>query len=165
MSKERAWALCSAAALLAQPAGAASSTTTFQVTANVAAACTVTASNLDFGTVNPLGGAVDQSAPLTVACTSTTAYTVGLSAGTTTGSTLTQRLMASGASFINYNLYTDAARGNVWGNSAASPSWVSGTGSGLGTPQTLTVYGRIPSQPNLAAGSYLEPTISVTVTY
>ena len=45
-------------------------------------------------------------------------------------------------------------------------SWVAGTGAGLGSPQVLTVYGRVPSgQTNLAVGNYSEPTITVTVTY
>jgi spore coat protein U-like protein len=145
---------------------AATTTATFQVTANVAAQCTVSALDLAFGAVDPLGGNVDQSTTLTVRCTKNTTYTVGLNAGTTTGATLAQRLMANGAATMNYNLYTDAARTAVWGNSAVAPTWVAGTGAGMGTAQVLTVYGRVPSgQTNLAVGGYAEPTITVTVTY
>ncbi|HEY2187879.1 MAG TPA: spore coat U domain-containing protein [Caldimonas sp.] len=145
---------------------AATTTTTFQVTANVAAQCTVSALDLGFGAVDPLGGNVDQTTSVSVRCTKNTTYTVGLNAGTTAGATLAQRLMANGLDTMNYNLYTDAARTTIWGNSAAAPTWVSGTGAGMGTPQTLTVYGRVPSgQTSLAAGNYSEPTITVTVTY
>lgn len=145
---------------------AATATATFQVTANVQTQCTVSAVDLGFGTVDPLGANVDQSTTVTVRCTKNTPYTVGLNAGTTAGATLAQRLMANGADTMNYNLYTDAARTTVWGNSAAAPTWVAGTGAGLGSPQVLTVYGRVPSgQTNLAVGNYSEPTITVTVTY
>ena len=147
-------------------AAAATAAATFQVTANVQTQCNVSAVDLAFGTVDPLGGNADQSTTVTVRCTKNTPYTVGLNAGTTTGATLAQRLMANGTDTMSYNLYTDAARTIVWGNSAAAPTWVSGTGAGLGTAQVLTVYGRVPNgQTNLAVGSYSEPTITVSVTY
>jgi len=67
---------------------------------------------------------------------------------------------------MNYNLYTDAARTTIWGNSAAAPLWVSGTGAGLSIPQTLTVYGRVASgQTNLAVCNDQENTIPAPVTY
>ena len=152
------------AACAAPIAIAATATTTFQVTANVATQCTVSAADLNFGTVDPLGGNVDQTTTVTVRCTKNTAYTVGLNAGTTSGATLAQRLMANGSDTMNYNLYTDAARSTVWGNSAAAPTWVSGSGAGMGTPQVLTVYGRVASQTTPSPGTYNDSVI-VTVTY
>jgi spore coat protein U-like protein len=159
-------ALLAAGLIAATSAFAATTTTTFQVTANVAAQCNVSAANLAFGVVDPLGGNVDQSTTVTVKCTKNSAYTVGLNAGATAGATIAQRLMANGADTMQYNLYTDAGRTTVWGNSAAAPAWVSGTGAGLGTAQVLTVYGRVPTgQTNLAVGSYTETAVTVTVTY
>jgi spore coat protein U-like protein len=159
-------ALLAAGLIAATSAFAATTTTTFQVTANVAAQCNVSAANLAFGAVDPLGGNVDQSTTVTVKCTKNSAYTVGLNAGATAGATIAQRLMANGADTMQYNLYTDAGRATVWGNTAAAPAWVSGTGAGLGTAQVLTVYGRVPTgQTNLAVGSYTETAVTVTVTY
>ena len=141
-------------------------TTTFNTTASVAAQCNVSAANLSFGAVNPLSSQVDATTPLTVNCTKNSPYTVGLDAGTTSGATIAQRKMANGAEIMNYNLYTDATRTTIWGNSAVPPLWVAGTGAGLGIAQTLTVYGRVASgQTNLAVGNYQENTITVTVTY
>ena len=138
--------------------------TVFQVQASVAKQCSVTALDLNFGAVNPLGGDVDQSTTVTVKCTKNSAYNVGLDGGTVSGSVIADRLMANGADTMRYQLYSDAGRSTVWGNSA--PSWVGGTGAGMGTGQALTVYGRVPTgQTNLAAGSFAEPTITVTVTY
>jgi spore coat protein U-like protein len=141
-------------------------TTTFNTSASVAAQCNVSAANLSFGAVNPLSSQIDATTPLTVHCTKNSPYTVGLDAGTTTGATIAQRMMANGAEIMNYNLYKDAALTTIWGNSAVAPSWVSGTGAGLSIAQKLTVYGRVASgQTNLAVGNYQENTITVTVTY
>jgi spore coat protein U-like protein len=142
----------------------ATTTTTFNTTASVAAQCNVSAGNLAFGAVNPLSSQVDATTTITVNCTKNSPYTVGLNAGVTAGATIAQRLMANGPDTMQYNLYTDAARSNIWGNS--SGSWVSSTGAGLGIAQTLTVYGRVASgQTNLAVGNYQENTITVTATY
>lgn len=160
-------ALLAAGLMAATTAGfAATVNTTFQVTASVAAQCKVTANDLAFGPVDPLGANVDINTTITVNCTKNSGYTVGLDAGTTTGTSIGTRLMANGANTMQYNLYTDVGRASVWGNSAGS--WVSGTGLGLGVAQaqTLTVYGRVPAgQTALAVGNYTEPTITVTVTY
>ena len=144
--------------------GAASTASTFKVEANVNAQCTVTAADLNFGNVDPLGGNVDQSTTITVKCTKNSAYTIGLNAGTVLGSLIGDRLMTNGADVMRYQLYTDTARSLVWGNSTGL--WVSGVGAGMGTGQALTVYGRVPTgQTNLAVGGYSEPTLTVTVTY
>jgi spore coat protein U-like protein len=156
-----------AAGMIAATTGAFATavTTSFQVTANVAKQCSVTAADLAFGTVNPLGANVDQTTTITVKCTKNSTYTVGLDAGVTSGATIGQRKMVNVAGdFMLYNLYKDSGRTTVWDN--VTPDWVPGTGAGLGTGIVHTVYGRVPTgQTNLAEGSYVEPTITVTVTY
>ena len=155
-----------AAGLIAATTGALASTvsTSFQVQANVNAQCSISAVNLTFPAVDPLNSQTDGATTVTVKCTKNSAYTVGLNAGTTAGSTIAQRLMANGADLMDYNLYTDIGRTSVWGNSAGS--WVSGTGAGMGTAQVLNVYGRVAAgQTNLAVGTFTEPTVTVTVTY
>ncbi len=157
-----------AAGLIAATTGAFATavTTTFQVQASVNALCSVSAVNLAFGAVNPLSTQTDATTTVTVNCTKNSPYTVGLDAGTVTGTTIATRKMANGADILNYNLYTDAARGTIWGNSSTAPTWVSGTGTGMQSAQVLTVYGRVATgQSNLAVGTYTEPTITVTVTY
>ncbi len=139
-------------------------TDSFTASVTVATRCEATAGNLAFGTINPLSSQTDSFSTITVQCSKNTPYTVGLSAGATSGATVTQRLMANGSNTMLYNLYTNSTRTTVWGNS--SGSWVSRTGAGMGVDQPLTVYGRVASgQTNLASGSYSEPTITVTVTY
>jgi spore coat protein U-like protein len=149
-------------------AGAAQSNTTFQVQAAVVANCLVTANNLAFGTYDPTAADRDVNTQVLVRCTNGTGYTVALNAGVTTGATLAQRLMTNGTDFMNYNLYTTAARTVIFGDGTGGTATIGGTGTGLGVPQeqTVTVYGRIPTgQTTLPVATYTETTITVTVTF
>ena len=141
-------------------APAATKTAKFNVTATVQNDCTVAATDLAFGTIGLVSSNVDSTSTLTITCTPTTAYTVGLDAGNVSGSTVDNRLMGSGSSTLRYQLYSDTARTQIWRD--AVDSTVGGTGSGVA--QTLTVYGRIPTQTTPAVGSYLAQ-VTATITY
>jgi spore coat protein U-like protein len=146
------------------PAFAATSTTNMNVSATVTANCTVSTSPVAFGSVNPISGAnVDATGSVTVACTNGTGWSATANAGGGTGATLASRRMASGGNLLTYALYTDSGRTTVWGDGTASTAPVTGTGSG--SDQTVTIYGRVPSgQTAVPPGSYTD-TVSVTVTY
>lgn len=141
-------------------AQAQTANTTFQVTTTVAAACTVSATALSFGTYSSAGNN-DASSTMDVNCSTGTAYNVGLNAGTGTGATVASRKMSNGAALLNYTLYRDAARSTVWGSTAGTDT---ATGTGSGAAQTLTVYGRVPGSQSASAGSYTD-TITVAVTF
>jgi len=135
-------------------------TTNFSVTATVAKDCAVTATNLAFG--NYTGAQVRSTSTITATCTSSTAYTVGLSAGTATGASVTNRSMTGpGSSLLHYSLFSNSGYTTNWGNTSGT-NWVSGTGSGAAQP--LTVYGQIPAGQHSTPGSYND-TITVSVTY
>jgi spore coat protein U-like protein len=133
----------------------------------IAASCTVSATTLDFGTQTliDINSNIDATATLTVTCTNTQPYNVGLDAGLHDGgSGINARKMQIGATSdrVNYQLYSDSAHTTVWGNTVSTDT-VAGTGSGDG--QAITVYGRVPSgQTNPKVGTYND-TITVTVTY
>ncbi|HZH44207.1 MAG TPA: spore coat U domain-containing protein [Lysobacter sp.] len=158
-----------AAALLvtSSMAQAATDSTTFTVSTNVTAACDVSASALTFANVDPLANAsanTDGTSTVTVTCSNTTAYDVGLSAGNGASATVSSRKMThtDGSSTLNYALYSNAGRSTNWGDTVGTDT-VSGTGTG--SAQTHTVYGRIPSgQQTAKVGAYSD-TITVTVTY
>ena len=138
---------------------ASTATTTFQVTATVAASCTISATNLAFG--NYTLAQLDGTSTITATCTNGTTYTVGLDAGTFSGATtLTRKMTGPSAGGLAYSLYSDTSRTTNWGN--ASGTWVSGTGTGAA--QTLTVYGRIPANQTASLGSYSD-TVPVTITF
>ena len=120
---------------------ASPATAKFDVTMSVVADCTVTATSLDFGQTGLIG-----QSNLTVTCTNTTPYNVGLDAGTGAGSSGTTRYLSgsSGANTdkVKFNLYRSPGAG-LWGNTQGTDTLA---GTGNGDKQTLTVYGEIPVQ-------------------
>jgi len=142
-------------------AEAATTTTTFNVSLTITASCTVSATALSFGSSGVIAASIDNTSTVTVTCTNTTPYNVGLDAGTATGATVTTRKMTSGGATVSYALYQNVGRTTNWGNTVGTDT-VAGTGSG--SAQAVTVYGRVPAQSTPAPGAYSD-TITVTVTY
>ncbi len=140
--------------------GITTATTQFSVTASVVKDCTVSATNLAFGSYT--GALVNSTSTVSVTCTSTTPYDVGLSAGLAIGATVTNRSMTGpGSALLHYSLFSNSGRTTNWGNTSAT-NWVTGTGNG--SAQALTVYGQIPAAQYMTPGSYTD-TITVSVTY
>jgi spore coat protein U-like protein len=141
-------------------AGAATTTTTtFQVTANVQANCVISASPLAFGTYT--GAVNNTTAPLTITCTNTTPYNVGFDAGTASGATVSSRSMLNGTAKLNYKISKDSGNTTNWGNTVGTDTT---TGTGTGSAQNVTVYGQIPAGQYVTPGSYAD-TITASIIY
>ncbi|WP_217590069.1 spore coat U domain-containing protein [Burkholderia sp. GbtcB21] len=138
---------------------AATTTGTMAVTAPVDATCQISATPLTFGAY--AGTQTDATSTLTITCSNTTPYNVGLDAGLTPGATVTSRAMSITGASLPYSLFQDAGRTTNWGNTVGTDT-VAGTGSG--SAQTLTVYGRVAAGQFVAPGAYTD-TITATVTY
>lgn len=123
--------------------------------------CTVSATGVDFGILGLLEIAAESTGEISVNCTSGVAFTVGLDGGQANAGP-SGREMSAATSSLPYGLYKDSARSEVWGAEGDSAGPVSGTGDG--STQVLTVYGRIPSQRAPVPGTYTD-TITITVTY
>ena len=155
------------AATLSSTAHAALTTTSFAVTTTVQSTCSATATALAFGGYTPGAGALANTSTISVKCTKSTPYTVALNAGSTTGGTLVQRLMASGTNRLQYNLYASATYVTILGDGTGSTLLSPGIGAGLATANALTVYGQLPDNATnqlAVPGSYSD-TITVTVSY
>lgn len=147
-------------------AQAATTAGNLQVSATVVSACVVSGATLSFGTnIDPTAASVplDASATMTVQCTSTTPYAVSLDAGANAGGlgNFGARAIKNGSHTLGYQLYLDAIRSIVWGNGTSS-SVLPGTGTG--SNQSLTIYGRLPTLVGAVPGNYTD-TVTVTVTY
>jgi spore coat protein U-like protein len=154
-------------AVWASVADSATTTTTFAVNETVQAICSASASTLAFNAYTPGAGAIANNSTISVKCTKNTPYTISLNGGTTTGGTVAQRLMASGAHTLQYNLFISAAFNQIFGDGSGTSKTVAGTGAGVASANAVTVFGQLPdSAANQAAvpGSYTD-TITVTVTY
>src|SRR3970040_1746586 len=113
--------------ILTSLASAASpATTTFQVQAAVVANCLVTANSLAFGTYDPTAADRDVDTTVSVRCTNGTGYTVALNAGVTAGTTLALAKMTDGPNFMNYNLYRNALRTEIFGAGTGGTFMASG---------------------------------------
>jgi spore coat protein U-like protein len=155
------------AALTAVAAPAATTTTTLSVQGTLVDTCVISATPLTFPTYLSGSGAVKGTATISLVCTKNAQYGVGLSTGSTTGASYTQRLLANGGNTLQYNLYTSNTYATVWGDGSGSTQIVSGSAAGFGNPISLTVYGEVPdSAANQTAppGSYSD-TILVVLTY
>ena len=138
---------------------AATAPATFAVTATVQATCLISASPLAFGVYT--GVAIAINTTITVTCTNTTAYDVGLDPGTYAAATVTTRRMTGpAAAGLPYALFQDVPHAVNWGNSTGS--WEHGTGNGAA--QVITVYGQIAAGLFVTPGSYAD-TITATVNY
>jgi spore coat protein U-like protein len=145
---------------LGPPAVAATTATTFAVTATVQAACLISAAPLAFGVYT--GVVANASSAVTVTCTNTTPYAVGLDSGTFAGATVTTRRMTgTGGAALAYALFSDAAHATNWGNSIAAGA-VAGVGNGIA--QALPVFGQVPAGQFVAPGAYTD-TITATIVF
>lgn len=155
--------------------GAALTIAGFGVTAHAAVSCTVSATAVAFGVYDPLiGSPLDSTGTVSVTCTitfpplvETVNYSIDLSAG---GGTFLARRMQAGTNQLFYNLYTSAARTNIWGDGSGGTSDVSGAMT-IGfffwpstRTNTHTVFGRIAAAQDVPPAAYSD-TIVVTVTY
>ncbi|MEY2776943.1 MAG: hypothetical protein RLY30_1041 [Pseudomonadota bacterium] len=138
-------------------AQAETKTSSFQVGMAVTASCAINATNLSFSSM-PTGttSTSDASTDISVSCSQGTPYQIGLSQGNNFSG---GRRLASGGSFVNYELYSDPSRSNAW----TSTQVVSFTGNG--SAQSHTIFGRIPAGQSVpTTGSYAD-TIVATISY
>jgi spore coat protein U-like protein len=131
--------------------------------------CYISTTPLNFGTASLLTSNIDSTGGLSVQCTNTTPYSIGLDYGANANGA--QRRMSSGgtSTYVNYNLYTDPSRSSAW-TTTTSPTSCSGgassciLGTGTGSNQNVTVYGRVPPQTGAAPGNYSD-TVIATITF
>jgi spore coat protein U-like protein len=150
-------------------AGTSTANLTVQIT--ITASCTINAATLDFGS-NPgtalLAANVDASTTVSVTCTNGSPYSIGMDNGANVSGS--QRRMKNGvANFLNYNLYTDAARLNAWTTAASSTTCTTANscalGTGSGAAQSVNIYGRVPTVATAPATGVYTDTVVMTITY
>lgn len=151
--------------LMLHPAAAFASISSIFMSTEVLPYCMFSGGDqtMNFGDYDPTRNVV--AAPLKSAAT----FTLRCSKGSSASIVLSNGLYASGGlrrmrtgsdSYLDYNLFKDAGRNNVW-NDANAIQYVASSS----VPQTFTIYGQVPSgQDNVAIGSYTD-TITITVMF
>ncbi|HWC74551.1 MAG TPA: spore coat U domain-containing protein [Gemmatimonadales bacterium] len=150
---------------------AATSTTTFTVSAAVAANCTISVTPINMGNYDPVvtnaTNPVSASGTLTITCTKGTGPTIGLNGGNHAGAVSgVTRAMANGTNMLGYELYQPASapgNGGVWTDiGGANPLNAGVTPSKA--PRSYVVNATIPGGQDASVGSYSD-TITATVNF
>ncbi len=151
--------LAGAVAVTGTQAYAVSAVENLAVNAAVAVKCTVTTTSLAFGSYDPVvanaSANLDGTGALSIACTKGASATVALGVGgNASGST---RQLANGTSRLQYELYRDSGRTQVWNESTGTLS----TGAAPSkAARNFTVYGRVPSNQDVPAGNYSDSVVA-----
>lgn len=139
----------------------------FNVSAFVQKNCSVTANNLSLGSVPAGAAATSGSSTLSVSCSYTTPYYIGLAPQNVASTAGVGTMKGTGANLnsVTYQLYSDSGLSAVWGNTATGTSAGNGvSGSGSGVAQTLTVYAKVTGSTDVTPDSYAD-TVQVNVNY
>ncbi|RIX80280.1 Csu type fimbrial protein [Acidovorax cavernicola] len=166
-------AAVSTLALASISAQAETAGASFQVKMTILKSCSVTAgsaSDINLGNA-VLSSATNQtgSNTISVTCSKTTPYSIGLAPSTANGGTAngtgamsSVANSATNTDKVPYSLYSDSGYGTAWGNTAGTGgNVVPGVGTGLAI--THTVYAKNVNA-NFTPDSYAD-TVTVTVTY
>ncbi|PNU06517.1 Csu type fimbrial protein [Novosphingobium guangzhouense] len=165
--KISAYIATASALLVPAIANAAEVTDTFSVEITIVDTCTVTAggpANIDFGEVETTETDLLEQGVITVNCSLTTPYTIGLtpSNADTTGAGEMESTDAAITDVVPYQLYSDAGT-TAWGSAALGDPQNGLAGTGTGLDETYDVYAGVAST-NYTPGSYID-TVTVTVFY
>lgn len=144
---------------LTSPAGAFASWT-----------CTVSTTNVAFGIYNPLAAAANDNGvgSITVRCGLPDDDDHNINVDTRidlgTHASGAQRRMTNGTSFMNYNLYTNAARTTAWTATTTRSQFFQLQDPPPQTKSvTYTVYGRIPALQSVTGGSYIDSPVVTAI--
>jgi spore coat protein U-like protein len=106
----------------------------------------------------------DSTGSVTVLCSGLGSGLISIELSSGNGATAANRYMLNGSTTLDYNLYVDSSHMSIWGD-GLNGTVVQGPLSIADlVPTTWTVYGRIPAQQNVPAGSYTD-SITVTVQF
>src|SRR5437870_13726869 len=151
--------------LISVPDFAGSARANLSVTASVSANCTISTAPVAFGAYDPVSANaatnLNGTGTLTVACTKGATATIDLgNGGNFSGGT---RRMGSGSDFLNYALYKDAARTQVWGSGLAGGTTMAYLAATKAST-AVSVYGTVPQNQDVTVGAYNDVVLA-TINY
>lgn len=158
------WAGCLFMATMQAFAGQAV-TASLNAMAQVQGNCNVVGGNvtLAFGNYDPVGvnasSSLDSATTFSLRCTRGVSATIDMNNGLNANGGF-RRMNNQLNGYMNYQLYTDAARAAIWGD-----GHVVQYAANSNAPTAFTVYGRVPAgQGDVTAGAYSD-TVVITVTF
>ncbi len=129
--------------------------------------CTITLNPLPFGMYTPsMSVHLDSVSDITIRCVAQPGtYAVSIGAGLS-GDQLLRTLLVGGGDILNYNLFRDPARTQIWGDGTPPTFVVTGARTGVGRPSINVhpLYGRVFSGQTPNPGNYAD-NLLVTVLF
>ena len=123
------------------------------------ASCGLSSSSVQFGGYNSFDSSPKDTVGIVqVDCKEVTLYNLKLSTG---AGSYQQRYLQNGLDQLNYNLYIDASRKNVWGDGFGQYAMKTAEHSGY---MSHDIYGQIPARQNVSFGDYTD-LIHITLEY
>jgi spore coat protein U-like protein len=142
-------------------ASAATATANLSVTATVTNNCTISTATLAFGSYDPVQAHastdLDSTGTVTVACTKGVAPTIGLGLGSNASGS-TRRMSDGSGNYLTYEVYKDSGHTTVWGDAGAG--LLSPVAAPSKAARNFTVYGRVTSNQDVAAGNYADTVVA-----
>ena len=134
-----------------------------QVSATVTAACSLSTTDIVFGTINPsASNDTTTTATVSAQCTKGTSYSIGISAGSSGNvSSRTMNGASGGGNVLNYNIYTANDFQTIWGN---TPGVDTLDQIGSGDTDIRPVYVKAPKGQYVKADTYTDSLV-VSLTY
>jgi len=127
------------------------------------AICTITATNVNFGNYDVFSAtALDTTSTITYRCGTESNISVMLNTGSS--GTFNPRTMRKTGEVLNYNLYRNAARTNIWGDGTGGSTYYTRANPPNNTNVVLTVYARVPALQDVSGGTYTD-TITATINF
>jgi spore coat protein U-like protein len=124
--------------------------------------CTISATGVSFGSYNVFSTLpTDSTGTITYRCSGNAIVAIGITRGVS--STFNSRAMTRGAEQLAYNLYLDAARTSIWGDTTGGSQIYVNATVPHNTNVPLTIYGRIPGGQDVAAGTYTDHVIAIVL--
>ncbi|WP_413935169.1 spore coat U domain-containing protein [Nitrospira sp. BLG_1] len=152
-------------------------TTTMPISVQISGGCSLSATGINFGNyaAGPSAPALTATGTISVTCPSSLPYKVSLNSGTAiqngvigpNGPVVNRAMTFSNNEQLGYELYKDAARTTIWGDSDLANTYPNGSsqsGTGIGANQTLTVFGLVPGGQLISAPTNASGTDTITVT-
>jgi len=126
--------------------------------------CTISVTSIAFGSYSVFTTTADDSTgTITYTCNST-ASNISIALNDGSSSTFSPRTMRKGSETLQYNLYRNAARTNIWGDGTGGTSLYTRANPPNNSSVSLTIYGRIPALQDVSAGSYTD-TVSAVINF
>ena len=123
--------------------------------------CSITTGGVAFGAYDVFSAApVDAAGSVTYQCTLGASVVVQLGPGS--AGTFTPRTLRRSGEPLNYNLYLDAARTQVWGNGTSGTSTYSNFVT-ISFPVVVPIHARIFAGQNVTVGSYNDSVVATIV--